>query len=95
MIRLIREISGQLNIIHTRIYFFRTLIERIKRILQVCDTCFIKEYCLISTTAAASGHACKSVLNPYINQRTKVKKIRVKDSVCIRAIRELFLTFVL
>ena len=94
-IRGIREISGQLNIIHTRIYFFRTLIERIKRILQVCDTCFIKEYCLISTTAAASGHARKSVLNPYIYQRKKKKKIRVKDSVASVIIRELYLTFVL
>ena len=28
--------------------FFRTLIARIKRILQVCGTCFIKDYCLIS-----------------------------------------------
>ena len=27
-------------------------------------------------SAAASGHACKSVLNPYVNQKTKVKKIR-------------------
>ena len=23
---------------------------------------------------AASGHACKSVLNPYINQKEKIKK---------------------
>ena len=91
MIRL-SEISVQLNI---RKCFFRTRIKRIKRILQVCDTCFIKEYCLIPTTAAASGHACKSVLNPYINQRTKVKKIRVKDSVASVIIRELYLTFVL
>ena len=46
---------------------------------------------IISISAAASGHACKSVLNPYINQRTKgQKKSVVKDSVCIRAIRELF-----
>ena len=37
----------------------------------------------IFISAAASGHACKSVWNPYINQKTKVKKIRVKDSVCI------------
>ena len=28
-------------------------------------------------------------------EKTKVKKIRVKDSVCIGAIREFFLTFVL
>ena len=34
-------------------------------------------------TAAASDYACKSVWNPDINQKTKVKKIRVKDSVCI------------
>ena len=25
-------------------------------------------------SAAASVHACKSVLNPYVNQKTKVKK---------------------
>ena len=36
MIRGIRVISGQLNIIHTRIYFFRTLIERIKVNLAKC-----------------------------------------------------------
>ena len=34
-------------------------------------------------SAAASGHACKSVYNPFAPKRTKVKKIRVKDSVCI------------
>ena len=45
-------------------------------------------------SAAASGHACKSVYNPYAS-KDKVKKIRVKDSVCIGAIREFFLTFVL
>ena len=39
MIRL-REISVQLNISEC---FFRTRIKRIKRILQVCGTCFIKE----------------------------------------------------
>ena len=44
MIRGIRVISGQLNIIHTRIYFFRTLIERIKQILQVRFTCFPKDH---------------------------------------------------
>ena len=49
---------------------------------------------IISITAAASGHACKSVLNPYAS-KDKVKKIRVKDSVCIGEIREFFLTFVL
>ena len=30
-----------------------------------------------------------------MHKKTKVKKIRVKDSVCIGAIREFFLTFVL
>ena len=44
---------------------------------------------------AASVHACKSVYNPFASKKTKVKKIRVKDSVCIGAIREFFLTFVL
>ena len=43
MIRL-REISVQLNI---RECFFRTLIERIWRILQVCGTCFIKGNILV------------------------------------------------
>ena len=43
MIRL-REISVQLNI---RVCFFRTLIERIWRILQVCGTCFIKGKILV------------------------------------------------
>ena len=43
MIRL-REISVQLNI---RECFFRTLIERIWRILQVCGTCFIKGKILV------------------------------------------------
>ena len=52
-------------------------------------------YWIISISAAASGHACKSVYNPFASKKTKVKKIRVKDSVCISAIRELFLTFVL
>ena len=40
-----------------------------------------------------------TLANPFIipmhQKKTKVKKIRVKDSVCISAIRELFLTFVL
>ena len=40
-------------------------------------------------TAAASGNACKSVYNPFASKE-KVKKIRVKDSVCICAIREFF-----
>ena len=39
---------------------------------------------------AASGNACKSVWNPYESKKTKVKKIRVKDSVCIGEIREFF-----
>ncbi len=38
---------------------------------------------IISITAAASGNACKSVYNPFCIKKTKVKKIRVKDSVRI------------
>ena len=40
-------------------------------------------------SAAASGNACKSVWNLFAS-KGKVKKIRVKDSVCICAIREFF-----
>ena len=79
-----------LNLIYTRM-FFRTLIARIKRILQVRGTCFIKDYCLISigeadnssffilhssffiVSAAASGHACKSVWDPFESEKAKVK----------------------
>ena len=42
MIREIREISGQHNIIHTRIYFFRTLIGLIERIFLGCDMVYIR-----------------------------------------------------
>ena len=53
------------------------------RILQVAALAFLRAiyvckiiayHTTIWITAAASGHACKSVLNPYVNQRTKVKK---------------------
>ena len=61
MIRL-REISGQVNIIHTRIYFFRTLIARIKRIFLGCDMVYIRGIREIrGQEPAASGNACKSV----------------------------------
>ena len=39
-----------------------------------------------------------TLANPFrilMHRKGKVKKIRVKDSVCIGAIREFFLTFVL
>ena len=41
-IRGIRGISGQHNIIHTRIYFFRTRIARIGRIFLGCDMVYIR-----------------------------------------------------
>ena len=43
----------------------------------------------VDFSAAASVHACKSVYNPFASKE-KVNKIRVKDSVCISAIRERF-----
>ena len=57
MIRL-REISVQLyidaNVISNinRECFFRTLIERIKRILQMRGTCFPKDYIYVRKTTA-------------------------------------------
>ena len=47
-------------------------------------------FCILS--AAASGNACKSVLNPFASKEKVKKRSVVKDSVCIGAIRELFLT---
>ena len=62
MIRLIREISGQVNITHTRIYFFRTRIGRIGRIFLGRDMVYIRGIREIrGQEPAASGHACKSV----------------------------------
>ena len=63
-----------------------------RRILQVAALAFLRAiyvckiiayHTTIWITAAASGHACKSVYNPFASKKTKVKKIRVKDSVCI------------
>ena len=50
------------------------------RTIYVCKT--IAYHMIISISAAASGNACKSVWNLFAS-KGKVKKIRVKDSVCI------------
>ena len=102
MIRGIRVISGQLNIIHTRIYFFRTLIERIKQILQVRFTCFPKDHIYmyarqqhITRKSESQQPQAVTLANPFRipmnRKKTKVKKRSVvKDSVCILLIRERF-----
>ena len=88
MIRL-REISVQLNI---RECFFRTLIEQIKRILQVRGTCFIKGKILLDFNHSSRKRQRLQIrlTSIYKSKEKKVKKIRVKDSVCIGAIREFF-----
>ena len=93
-IRGIREIRGQLNIIHTLICFSNTNRTNLTNCLGYDPVCIrgIRE--IRGQEPAASGNACKSVYNPYASKE-KVKKSVVKDSVCIGAIRELFLTFVL
>ena len=58
-IRGIREICGQLNIIHTRICFFRTLIARITRILQVRGTCF-GQY-MLQDNGISKDNLCKDI----------------------------------
>ena len=92
MIRL-REISVQLNI---RECFFRTLIARIS-LLQVCGTCFIKGKILDNLILSSRKRQRLQIRlkSLCIKKKTKVKKIRVKDSVCIGEIREFFLTFAL
>ena len=93
MIRLIREIRGQLNIIHTRICFSNTNRTNLTNLLG-CDMVYIRGIREIrGQEPAASGNACKSVYNPY-ESKEKVKK-SVKDSVASVIIREFFLTFVL
>ena len=80
MIRL-REISVQLNI---RECFFSNTNRTNRTNLLGCDPVYIRGIREIrGQEPAASGNACKSVLNPYALKKTKVKKIRVKDSVCI------------
>ena len=92
MIRL-REISVQLNI---RECFFRTRIKRIKRILQVCSTCFIKGNILDNLYYSSRKRSRLQIrLESLCIKRKGQKKSVVKDSVCIGAIREFFLTFVL
>ena len=86
-IRLIRlrEISVQLNI---RECFFRT---RIKRILQVCGTCFIKDKMLDNLYLGSRKRSRLQIrLESLCIENKRSKKIRVKDSVCISDIRELF-----
>ena len=53
-------------------------------------------YWMVSFSAAASGNACKSVWNPYINQKTKVKKDPWSKTPCAsdKSVSA-FLTFVL
>ena len=75
-----------------------------RRILQVGGTCFplsnvCMQYCSIShgnlNHSSRKRQRLQIRLKSLCIEKTKVKKIRVKDSVCICAIRELFLTFVL
>ena len=85
----IREISVQLEYI--RECFFRTLIVRIWRILQVCGTCFIKGNILDNLYLSSRKRSRLQIrLESLCIKKTKVKKSVVKDSVCIGAIRELF-----
>ena len=79
MIRLIRGISGQVNIIHTRIYFFSNTNRTNRTNLVGRDMVYIRGIREIrGQEPAASGHACKSVFNPYINQKEKIKK-RIRE----------------
>ena len=81
------EISVQLNI---RECFFRTLIARIS-LLQVCGTCFIKDKMLDNLYHSSRKRQRLQIrLQSFCIERKGQKKIRVKDSVCIGAIRELF-----
>ena len=76
MIRLIRGISGQVNIIHTRIYFFSNTNRTNRTNLVGRDMVYIRGIREIrGQEPAASGNACKSVYNPYASKE-KVKKIR-------------------
>ena len=91
MIRLIRGISGQVNIIHTRIYFFSNTNRTNRTNLVGREMVYIRGIREIrGQEPAASGNACKSVYNPFASKKTRSKKIRVKDSVCIGDIRERF-----
>ena len=81
-IRGIREICGQLNIIHTRMFFFeheshesdescKCVALALLRTIYICKITIYHR--TITTTAAASGHACKSVRIP-LHQKEDVKK---------------------
>ena len=88
-IRGIREICGQLNIIHTLICFSNTNRTNLTNLVGR-DMVYIRGIREIrGQEPAASGNACKSVYNPYASKE-KVKKSVVKDSVCIGDIREFF-----
>ena len=82
--------------------FFRTLIERIKRILQMRGTCFPKDYIymyarqqhIIRRTEPQQPQAV-TLENPFrilLHKKNKGQKNEsvVKDSVCILLIRERF-----
>ena len=91
MIRKIRKISVQLIKIDANVFsyinrecFFRTLIERIKRILQVRGTCFPKNYIymyarqqhIIRRTEPQQPQAV-TLANPFripLHRKRKVKK---------------------
>ena len=57
--------------------FFRTLIERIKRILQVCGTCSIKDKILDGLNHSSRKRSRLQIrLESLCIEKTKVKKIR-------------------
>ena len=71
--------------------FFRTLIARITRILQVCGTCFIKGNILDNLYHSSRKRLRLQIrLESLCIKKQRSKKSVVKDSVCIGAIRELF-----
>ena len=83
MIRLIREISGQHNIIHTRIYFFRT---RIGRIFLGCDMVYIRGIREIS----GQHNIIHTRIYFFSNtNRTNRTNLVGRDMVYIRGIREI------
>ena len=86
MIREIREISGQVNITHTRIYFFRTLIGRIGRIFLGCDMVYIRGIREIS----GQHNIIHTRIYFFSNtNRTNLTNLVGRDMVYIRGIREI------
>ena len=62
------------NLIYTRM-FFRTLIERIKRILQVCGNCSIKDKILDGLNLSSRKRSRSQIrLESLCIEKTKVKK---------------------